>query len=104
MKRSGWIGWIVAALTIVLNSTSGLAAPGVNNPLEGHLLARSTGDYYIYHDGMKFSVAIAAVGDAVIDAIPNGIASQWQGTLLVKPELPAPVPANLNPVPFPGYS
>jgi hypothetical protein len=102
MKRSGWIGWLVAALTLVLNATSSLAAPG-SNPLEGHLLGRSSGDYYLYHDGMKFSIGIADVGDAVLDAIPNGGAAQWQLPRLLGPGLNVPVP-NPNPVPFPGYS
>jgi hypothetical protein len=103
MKRSGWIGWLVAALTLALNATNGLAAPG-SNPLEGRLLARTSGHYYLYHEGMKFSVGIADVGDAVIDAIPNGDASPWQAPRLVGPALPLAVPANLNPDPFPGHS
>ena len=50
-----------------------MAAPASINPLEGRLLEHSHGNFYVYHDGVKFPVQPASTGDRVIDAIPECI-------------------------------
>jgi hypothetical protein len=95
---------------------SGGTAPAGGNPLEGHLLQRSDGTWYLYHAGRKFPVQVADLGDPVIEAIPTASPDQWDGlftgTLSVTPAgAPQQAPAGENtpallgqPAPFPGYS
>jgi hypothetical protein len=102
MKRFSTLGWLVAAVVLVLNATATLAAPTAGNPLEGHLLQHSSGALYLYRAGQRFSIQIADVGDGVINAIPMASQVEWQ-TLLsntpgapgVSPPIPEqPAPAN----------
>jgi hypothetical protein len=115
VKRMRWAGWLIAAALLVQNATLGLAASGPN-PLEGQLLRQSDGTFYLYHEGLKFLLPVADVGDNVIDAIPTATADQWQtmfaSNLSAVPagssqQAPAgmhyPVPPG-QPGPFPGYS
>ena len=116
MKRGTWAGWLVAGLLLLHNAAAALAAPAPN-PLEGQLLQQSNGAFFLYHDGLKFQLPVADVGDRVIDAIPTATADQWnalftsnQGTTpapsdglqqIAGQHYPAP-PG--QPEPFPGYS
>ena len=116
MKRIGWIGWHLAGLLLVQNVATGLAASAASNPLEGHLLQHSSGTWYLYHDGLKFAVQVADLGDAVIGAIPTASPDQWDGWFSgPSPVTPTGVPQHApageytpalpgQPVPFPGYS
>jgi hypothetical protein len=118
MIRNNWAGWLLAGLLLLQNAASAMAAPGsAANPLEGRILEQSSGTFYFYHDGFKFPVQVAEVGDQVIEAIPTATADQWQGWFT-----DVPPPATLNgapqnapageygpvvpgqPAPFPGYS
>jgi hypothetical protein len=115
MQHASWIGWLLAGLLLLENAAVGLAAPATN-PLEGRLLQRSDGTWYVYHDGLKFPVQVADLGDAVIQAIPTASPDQWAGLFTgTRPVTPAgapqPAPAGEyspappgQPVPFPGYS
>jgi hypothetical protein len=115
MKRIKWAGWLLAALLVLHNAGSGFAAPAAN-PLEGRLLQHTTGAVYLYHQGRKFQLEEADVGDAVIDAIPTASVEQWQNLFsslgtLVPIGGPQPAPAGEyypsppgQPAPFPGYS
>src|SRR5690242_20099303 len=116
MKNVRWMGWLLAGLLLVENAAVGLAAPTAANPLEGHLLQASDGSWYVYHGGMKFSVQVAELGDAVIQAIPSASADQWEGWFTgTLPSTPRDgrqsPPAGqhaptlpVQPTPFPGYS
>jgi hypothetical protein len=77
MKRIRWTGWVLASILLLQNAATGLTAPSGTNPLEGHMLQRSDGSSYVYHDGLKFAVQMANVGDAVIDVIPQASSGQW---------------------------
>jgi hypothetical protein len=103
MHRVGWMGWLVAGLLLLQNAATGLAAPTGSNLLEGQLLQHSSGSAYVYHDGLKFAVQIADLGDGPIDAIPTASAAQWEGLFGAVPVL-RPVPPSGVPEPFPGYS
>jgi hypothetical protein len=116
MKNVRWMGWLLAGLLLVENAAVGQAAAAAANPLEGHLLQASDGSWYVYHGGMKFSVQVADLGDAVIQAIPSASADQWEDwftrTLPGAPRVaPQSSPAGeqaptlpSQPAPFPGYS
>jgi hypothetical protein len=116
MKRVSWTGWFIAGLLLLQNSVNVLAAPTDTNPLEGHLLQHSTGTWFLYHNGVKFAVQAAEVGDTVIDAIPAASPEQWDsffgGSFTVTPAIaPRQGPAGQQypaapgqPEPFPGYS
>jgi hypothetical protein len=99
VKRVAWSGWLIAGLLIAHNAAAVLSAPAAGNPLEGHVLQYSTGALYVFHDGLKFSVESADVGDRMIDAIPNATSTQWKalfsGGQSVSPVAP--------PEPFPGH-
>ena len=116
MKRSIWAGWLLPGLLLLHNAAAGLAAPAPN-PLEGRLLQQSNGTFYLYHDGLKFLLPLADVGDGVIDAIPTATADQWNAMFAANQSTtPAPsgglqqiagqhYPAPPGqPEPFPGYS
>jgi len=77
MKRISWMGWLLAGLLLVQNTAPGLAAPTAANPLEGHLLEQTVGTFYLYHNGFKFAVQVADLGDEVIQAIPTASPDQW---------------------------
>jgi len=77
MKRLSWTGWLVAGLLLAQNTAIGVAAPASISPLEGRLLEHSNGNFYVYHDGVKFAVQPAGTGDRVIDAIPSASEAQW---------------------------
>jgi hypothetical protein len=116
LRRISWAGWVLAALFLLHNAVAALAAPAPN-PLEGRLLQQSDGTSYLYHDGFKFLLMPANVGDGVIDAIPTATADQWT-TMFTSSEQTTPAPASSldeiagqhypappgQPVPFPGYS
>ena len=116
MKRVSWTGWFIAGLLLLQNTIVVLAAPTATNPLEGHLLRHSTGTWYVYHNGIKFALEAAEVGDQVIDAIPAASTEQWDSffntSFTVTPAGPRPqAPAGEHspaspgqPEPFPGYS
>src|SRR5260370_22147511 len=70
MTRIRWIGWLLAGFLLLQNAAPGLTAPTGTDPLEGHVLQHSNGSAYVYHNGLKFAVQLANVGDAVIDVIP----------------------------------
>src|SRR6266498_3621402 len=70
------------------------------NPLEGQLLHHSTGAFYVYHDGIKFELLLADIGDNLVDAIPSATPAQ-RGSLFTSTHSVSPEPA---PEPFPGYS
>ncbi len=100
MRRFSWIGWLFAAASLFLNATGGLAAPlRTMNPLEGQLLHHTAGGFYVYHNGVKFTLSLVDIGDQLIDAIPDASPTQ-RDTLFVNP----PVAPQLAPEPFPGYS
>jgi hypothetical protein len=87
---------------LTLNTTNGSASTPSSNPLEGRLLQHSNGLSYVYHDGQKFIVQVANMGDLVIDAIRMASNAQWE-TLFrtsssVTPDAPGP-----NPSPLHGY-
>ena len=102
MKRVSWVGWLLAGLMLFQNIGTGLASSG-DNPLDGHLLQHSGGAYYLYHNGVKFAVQIADVGDQVIDVIPNAAPGQFELLFRDGPQFKPLVP-NLNPQPYQGYS
>jgi len=77
MNRLNWFGWLLAGLMLAQNAATGLAAPASTNPLEGRLLEHSNGNFFVYHDGVKFVVQPASTGDQVIDAIPTASETQW---------------------------
>jgi hypothetical protein len=116
MRRIAWLGWPLAGLLLLQNVTAGLAAPATDNPLEGRVLWHSGGNVYLYHQGFKFLVERAEVGDQVIDAIPAGSPEQWAALLSGSAPVqlqgaPQPSPAGEHqpaapgqPEPFPGYS
>jgi hypothetical protein len=100
MKRLSWIGWLLAALLLVQNAAAGLAAPASTNPLEGRLLEHSNGNFYVYHDGVKFTVQPASTGDRVIDAIPSASEAQWDTFFAATaPQAPS---APSNPAAYPA--
>ena len=100
MKRLSWIGWLVAGLLLAQNAAIGVAAPASTNPLEGRLLEHSDGNFYVYHDGVKFTVQPATTGDRVIDAIPSASEAQWD-TLFAATAPQAPS-APSNPAAYPA--
>jgi hypothetical protein len=103
MRRTSWIGWLLAGLLLLQNAATGLAAAGGDNPLQGRLLRHSTGTLYLYHSGHKFAVQMADVGDQVIEAIPSGSPSQFETMFGDSPAL-APLRPGVSP-PWPwGYS
>ena len=117
MKRIRWSGWLLAGMLLLHNAAVGLAAPTGSNPLEGHLLQDGGGTFYLYHDGVKFAIQLAELGDQVIGAIPTASSSQWDalftGDAALKPvqsgagagpagHLEPVLPG--QPAPFPGYS
>jgi hypothetical protein len=116
MKHVSWMGWLLAGLLLLDNAAVGLTAPAAASPLEGHLLQRSDGTWYVYHDGLKLPATVADLGDAVIQAIPTASPDQWTGLFSgTRPATPAgaPLPAPAGeytpappdqPMPFPGYS
>ena len=116
MKYIRWMGWLLATLLFVQNAGSGFAASSGVNPLEGHLLRDGGGTLYLYHDGLRFLLQTADVGDRVIEAIPVASADQWDalfsGTdLFSSAGAPQEAPAGEHypaapgqPEPFPGYS
>jgi len=77
MKRLNWLGWLLASLLFAQNAAAGQAAPASTNPLEGRLLEHTNGNFFVYHDGVKFTVQPANTGDQVIDAIPTASEIQW---------------------------
>jgi len=77
MKRLNWFGWLLAGLVLAQNAATGLAAPVSTNPLEGRLLEHTSGSFYVYHDGVKFTVQPASTGDQLIDAIPTASEIEW---------------------------
>ena len=79
MKRLSWFGWLLAGFLLAQSAAAGLAAPASTNPLEGRLLEHSNGNFYVYHDGVKFTVQPASTGDQVIDAIPTASETEWSG-------------------------
>jgi hypothetical protein len=100
MKRLNWFGWLLASLLIAQNAAAGLAAPASTNPLEGRLLEHSNGNFYVYHDGLKFTVQSASTGDSVIDAIPTASETDWSSFFTANVP-PAPsVPS--HPVAYPA--
>jgi hypothetical protein len=101
MRRFSWIGWLFAAVSLFWNTTGGLAAPMRSmNPLEGQLLHHSSGGFYIYHDGVKFTILVADIGDQLIETIPGASPAQRDSLFTSTPAVePRPVPE-----PFPGYS
>jgi hypothetical protein len=72
-----WFGWLFAGLLLAQNAAPGQAAPASSNPLEGRLLEHSNGNFFVYHDGVKFTVQPANTGDQVIEAIPTASETQW---------------------------
>jgi hypothetical protein len=101
MRRFSWIGWLFAAISLFWNATAGLAAPmRTMNPLEGQLLHHSAGGFYVYHNGVKYTLLMVDIGDRLIDAIPDASLAQ-RDTLFVNTPAGAPP---LAPEPFPGYS
>src|SRR5215472_9464805 len=115
MKPLHFLGWLLAGLLAAQSAATAVAAPS-NNPLEAHVLQHSGGVMYLYHNGMKFLVGPADLGDAVIDAIPNASAEQWNALFTTGPgDLPVGMPQRApagdwdsalrnQPQPFPGYS
>jgi hypothetical protein len=100
MKRLNWIGWLLAGLLLVQNAAMGLAAPASTNLLEGRLLEQSNGNFYVYHDGVKFAVQPAGTGDRVIDAIPSASEAQWDTFFAATaPQAPS---APSNPAAYPS--
>ena len=101
MRRRAWIGWFVAATLFAGNVSVGRADPSQGNPLEGRLLQTSGGVFFVYHDGSKYALERAEVGDRIMDAIPTASTTQWDALFTIGPEVK---PAGPNPQPFPGYS
>jgi len=100
MKRLSWTGWLVAGLLLAQNAAIGVAAPASINPLEGRLLEHSNGNFYVYHDGVKFPVQPASTGDRVIDAIPNASETEWNSFFTATaPQAPS---APSNPAAYPA--
>jgi hypothetical protein len=98
--RFSALGWLVAALVLLVNASVTVAAPSLDNPLEGHLLQHSGGVVYLYHAGSKFTVQVADVGDHVIDAIPTAADVEWQALFGDTPApRRAPSPGQEQPAP-----
>jgi hypothetical protein len=118
MKRMSWSGWLLAIVLLLQNAAVGLSAPNATDPLEGHLLQDSaSGRFYLYHNGLKFAVQLAEMGDHVIGAIPTATSSQWDAlfagdtVLNIVPSGAGAGPADHveplppgQPEPLPGYS
>ena len=100
MTRIRWMGWLLAGFLLVQNAAPGLTAPIGTDPLEGRLLQHSNGNAYVYHNGLKFAVQLANVGDAVIDVIPQAGPDQWRG-LFTGSATNTPLQAPLQ-APLPG--
>jgi hypothetical protein len=103
LKHLNWMGWLLAGLLLMQNAAVGLAMPSGDNPLEGRRLQTSSGTSYVYHEGVKFRLEVAEMGDQLIEAIPTASLIQWNalfGSTATVKQLPPPV----NPEPFPGYS
>jgi hypothetical protein len=113
-----WTGWLLAILLVLQNAAVGLSAPTGTDPREGHLLQDSgNGTFYLYHNGLKFAVQLAEMGDQAIGAIPTATSSQWDALFAGDTVLKAapsgagagpaghlePLPPR-QPEPFPGYS
>jgi hypothetical protein len=80
-------------LSVILVVVIGTVAWADTDPaLQGKLLARSDGVYFVYQDGYKKPIALADIGDDAINAIPDG------------PPPPAAAPASpaAAPAPKPG--
>ena len=103
MRDVRWMGRLLAGLGLLQSARSGPAAPADGNPLEGRLLQRSDGNWYVYHAGLKFAVQVADVGDQVIEAIPTASSTQWEALFGAGPTLTPIQPPGL-PQPVPGYS
>jgi len=71
------MGWMLASIVLLQNAVTGLTAPVGTDPLDGHVLQHSDGNVYVYHDGLKFAVQVANVGDAVINVIPQASPGRW---------------------------
>ncbi len=116
MRRMTWVGWALAGLLLLHSAAAALAASGPN-PLEGRLLQESNGTFYLYHNGVKFLLAPADVGDGVIDAIPTATPDQWNTMFTTSEGSTAAPSSGLDgiagqhypaapgqPAPFPGNS
>jgi hypothetical protein len=57
----------------------------------------------VYHDGLKFAVQVADLGDHVIEAIPTASSAQWDALFGAAPTFRPALPPRL-PEPVPGYS
>jgi hypothetical protein len=105
MKRIQWCGWLITGFLLLQNAATGLAAPGGTNPMDGRLLQQSNGTFYVYHDGLKFSVEPADVGDQVINAIPTASSDEWKALFTSSSASKPVVPSEPQPIPtVPGYS
>ena len=103
MRRTRWMWQLLLVGTLLACTvTEGGAASERTNPLEGKLLRTSLGSVYVYHDGLKYEVESADVGDQLTGAIPTASVAQWQAFFTIGPAVTPVVPA--IPQPFPGYS
>jgi hypothetical protein len=103
MKPRSVLATLAAAVLLAHTVVATAAALSAPNPLEGRLLQRSDGGTYIVHNGARFAVELADVGDRVIDAIPQASQSEWQTLFSPAPGVLPEVPGG-DPKPFPGYS
>jgi hypothetical protein len=92
-----------SALTGAVEQVSGVMASGSDDPLEGRLLERSSGEAFVYHDGAKYALQLVRLDDHVTDAIPLASVSQWNAEFSPAPPADGVAPALPSPT-VPGYS
>jgi hypothetical protein len=103
MKHWSFSATLAVAVLLWHTVVATAAALNAPNPLEGRLLQRSDGGTFIVHNGARFAVELADVGDGVIDAIPQASPSEWLILFSPAPGVLPVVPGG-DPKPFPGYS
>ncbi len=98
MKRHRWAAWrlsgmraAVVALLLALVAIRPGYGQETDPGLQGRLLQRSDGTLYVYKDGWKYRVELAAADDTAIDSIPEVDTAIAQLDQLFAPP-PAPPP------------
>jgi Domain of Unknown Function (DUF1080) len=72
MHRLSAVRLSVALSVIFVLMVGAVARADTDPALQGKLLARSDGTYFVYQDGYKVPITLADIGDDAINAIPDG--------------------------------